>query len=58
MQFFPWDSHCFPGFEVCDSAGYFFIPSFLDRLIGCLETVEQGVGKRRPLINGQGQSTF
>jgi hypothetical protein len=44
MEFFPRDSYRFARFQIFDSAGDFFIPSLLHRLIRTLKTVQQGIG--------------
>jgi len=58
MQFFPGDSHRFTRPQIFDSASDFLIPSLLDRFIRTRKTVEQGVGQRSALVNGEGERPF
>jgi len=51
MQFFPRDRDGLASLQVLYAAGYFFVPSRLNRFLGVFETVEQGVGQCRALIN-------
>jgi hypothetical protein len=51
MQFFPRDRDGLASLQVLYAAGYFFVPSRLNGLLRFFETVEQGVGQCRALIN-------
>jgi hypothetical protein len=51
MQFFPRDRDGLASLQVLYAAGYFFVPSRLNGLLRFFETVEQGVGQCRALVD-------
>jgi hypothetical protein len=58
MQFFPRDRDGLASLQVLHAAGYFFVPSRLNGLLRFFETVEQGVGQCRALVDREREGSL